>query len=142
MRKSWVQQQSGNVVQFPRRNPPGKTPLCDGPQAMRQPPSPYDRGPSIAALAWLKELPAQAVPVVLASRFPRIVNRLARFWDSPRMIDACFEELLIDHRGNRKGFPDEVLAELLTLAQYHRAVHKPLDIDLWQRARPLKATGS
>jgi hypothetical protein len=116
--------------------------MRDNPRAMRQPPSPYDEQLSLSAVAWLKELPAEAVPVVLVNRFPRIVNRLARFWDSPQMIDACFEDLLADPRGKRQGFPDEVLAEIYGLAQYHRGVRKPLDIDIWEQARALRATGS
>jgi hypothetical protein len=91
------------------------------PASMRQPPSPYDKTLSLAALGWLSELALEVAPLALASRFPRIVNRLARFWDSPQMIEAYFEDLLIDRRGNRQGFPPRILNELLVLAKYHRA---------------------
>ncbi|HEY4040162.1 MAG TPA: hypothetical protein VGM15_15185 [Burkholderiaceae bacterium] len=114
--------------------------MRNNPKAMRQPPSPYDESLAISALAWLKELPPEAVPVLLVNRFPRIVNRLARFWDSPQMIDAYFEDLLVDPCGKRQGFPDEVLAEIYALAQYHRALRKPLDIDVWEQARALRAS--
>ena len=99
--------------------------------SMRQPPSRYDQALSLAAVAWLAELPENVAPLALANHYPRIVNRLSRFWDSPRMIDTYFEELLVDRRGRRQGFPKKVLTELYGLAEYHRARHKSATCDLW-----------
>jgi len=70
-------------------------------------------------------------PAALASQFPRIANRLARFWDSPRMIDEYMEQLLIPKRSKRKGFPDKVLAELYALSEYHRARRAGAQNRLW-----------
>jgi hypothetical protein len=103
----------------------------EDPATRRQPPSPHDAALNRSAAAWLAELPERVVPLVLAHQFPRIVNRLSRFWDSPRMLDAYFEELLIDTRGRRKGFPMRVLDELRTLAAHHRSLHKSESTDLW-----------
>jgi hypothetical protein len=101
------------------------------PASQRQPASQYDAALNLAAIAWLSELPQEVAPLALAKQFPRIVNRLSRFWDSPRMIDEYFRQLLIDGRGKRKGFPQKVLNELHALAQYYRALHKTDTSDIW-----------
>jgi hypothetical protein len=111
------------------------------PASLRQQASPYDRSLSLATVAWLSELPQEIVPLTLAHHFPRIVNRLARFWDSPRMIDEYLKELLVDRRGKRKGFPPKIADELCRLAEYYRAVHGPENTDLWDSVPYSKSGG-
>jgi hypothetical protein len=101
------------------------------PAALRQPPSRYDATLNLAAIAWLGELPQEVAPLAVAKQFPRIINRLSRFWDSPQMMDEFFRQLLVDRRGKRKGFPQKVKSELYTLAEYYRALHKTENSDLW-----------
>jgi hypothetical protein len=113
-----------------RRNPSWPHRPAD-PASQRQPASQYDAALNLAAIAWLSELPQEVAPLALAKQFPRIVNRLSRFWDSPQMIDEYFRQLLIDGRGKRKGFPQKVLNELSALAQYYRALHKADTSDVW-----------
>lgn len=48
-------------------------------------------------------------------RFMRIANELIKRWKGPD-IDAYLESLLIDTRGNRMGFPEDVLEEIMLLA--------------------------
>jgi hypothetical protein len=108
---------------------------------MRQAPSQYDSALNVAAVAWLSELPQEVAPLALAKQFPRIVNRLSRFWDSPRMIDEYFKQLLVDRRGKRKGFPQKVVTELYALAEYHRALHQTESSDLWDSIPYRKPTG-
>jgi hypothetical protein len=97
--------------------------------AQRQPASPYDRAVNAAAIRWLAELPEAIRPNQTALHYPRIVNRLARFWDTPAMARECFEDLLVEKRPGRKGFPGEILSELRALQNY------------WQTARPVSAGG-
>ena len=106
-------------------------PKVDDPTRRRQPASPYDRSLNRSTIGWLNELPRVVVPMALATQFPRIVNRLARFWDSPAMIEECFRDLLVDRRGGRKGFPEPILDELYALAQYYCTLHKNLEAELW-----------
>jgi hypothetical protein len=110
------------------------------PARHRQPESPYDRSLNRATIAWLKELPQPLVPVALASQFPRIANRLSRFWDAPKMMEQCFAELLLNKRGRRKGFPKNVVDELHMLAQYYRALHEQSDTDVW-KSIPYRRSG-
>jgi len=97
----------------------------------RQPPSPYDRSLTRSAVNWLHELPAGVRPREAPLRFPRILNRLSRYWDSPRMLDEIFAELLVDRRVGRKGFPPPILDEIRTLYSHFRALHPQHSTDLW-----------
>jgi len=99
--------------------------------AQRLPPSPYDRSLDRAAVGWLHALPAAVRPHQAPLRFARILNRLARYWDSPNMVERIFDELLVDRRVGRKGFPRDVLAEIHCLHAYFRALHPPKVRDLW-----------
>ena len=67
------------------------------------------------ATRWYAELPAEARPELLAARFPAIVNKLALAWPQASRASALLEELLIDWRGGRSGFPWGVFSELLRL---------------------------
>jgi hypothetical protein len=58
-------------------------------------------------------------PKELATRYPRIVNRIAREWRAPAALDRYFEELLMDTRGNRQGFPLKIVMELSTLRELY-----------------------
>jgi hypothetical protein len=111
------------------------------PASLRQPPSQYDAALNLAARAWLGELPQEIAPLALAKQFPRIVNRLSRFWDSPQMMHEYFQQLLLDRRGKRKGFPQKVMNELYALAEYYRALHKTTNSDVWDSIPYRKPTG-
>jgi hypothetical protein len=108
----------------------------DDPKRFRQPSSSHDGHLNLSANAWLKELPPDVVPVALANRYPRIVNRLSRFWDSPKMISECFRELLVHRRSGRDGFPEDVLLELFALDQYYHETHKTPETDTWASTPP------
>jgi len=58
-------------------------------------------------------------PKELASRYPRIVNKIARDWRMPSQLDRYFQELLMDTRGNRQGFPLKIVMELSTLREHY-----------------------
>jgi hypothetical protein len=56
------------------------------------------------------------------NRFLRIANELCRLWESPE-ADHYIDSLLLDDRGDRMGFPIEVLDDLMFLAgvRWHRS---------------------
>jgi len=70
-------------------------------------------------LTWVAGLPSDVQPTALLGHFARIANLLAASWGDRKTFDACMESLLTDRRGKRKGFPPEVLTELMAL-QRHR----------------------
>lgn len=47
--------------------------------------------------------------------FPGIVNKIALAWPEPARARELLDELLIDRRGNRSGFPKGAFGELLRL---------------------------
>jgi len=72
-----------------------------------------------SAIRLLEQLPPTLRLVALRGQFPRILNRLADAWHSPRAFDALTRSLLIDDRGQRQGFPFEVVTELTELREYY-----------------------
>lgn len=66
----------------------------------------------------LEHLPAEVRPDRLALDYPRIVNEMRLRWTDTGSLMAYFTELTTDSRGNREGFSDEVLAEILALKEH------------------------
>jgi hypothetical protein len=79
---------------------------------------------------WMDSLPPSLRPETLARDFPRIANHLCELWKRPVRCDEYFEQLLIDRRGGRKGFPSAVAMELSRLAA-HYAVIYPYRRSIW-----------
>ena len=73
------------------------------------------------ATAMLESLPLELRLVVLRGHYPRLLNSLAKVWNAPKAFDDAIDALLIDRRGNRQGFPFEVLQELTDLRLHHEA---------------------
>jgi hypothetical protein len=57
---------------------------------------------------------------IIESRFPRIAATIREQWGK-RSLDDYFSGLVIDRRGDRKGFPMEVLSAIMELARLHAA---------------------
>ena len=68
---------------------------------------------------WLRRLPVSVRPQELCSAYPRVANRIALCWDDLTLVDVVFNELLLDRRGGRAGFPSVVASELLRLHALH-----------------------
>lgn len=77
-----------------------------------------DRALTGAALDWLMALPADLRPRRLCESFPRIVNLVAQQWPDPVRRLAVLDGLLVDSRGNRRGFPPEELREIQLLRHH------------------------
>jgi hypothetical protein len=84
-------------------------------EARRRPAQPADRALAGATIDWLLSLPPPLRPRRLGERFPRLANALAQNWRDPVLRTALIDELLIDRRGGRQGFPPEVRGELEAL---------------------------
>ena len=55
-------------------------------------------------------------PAHLEKSFDRILTRIEQLWGRPEIGDY-FSELLMDARGGRKGFPKEVMKEIMMLRE-------------------------
>jgi hypothetical protein len=75
------------------------------------------------ANAWMAELPESARPRQLALRYARLVNRLCNVWKEPLKCERLLDDLMMDRRGGRKGFPLNVANELATLRDHYFKLH-------------------
>ena len=70
-------------------------------------------------LEWAFKLPREVQPHELLRSFGRVANLLAANWDDAEATVACLQDLLVDTRGCRQGFPPKVANELLVLQTYY-----------------------
>lgn len=61
------------------------------------------------------------------------MNRIALLWDSPKLAERYFDELLIDDRGGRQGFPLNVLSELFSLKEHYLTKVYPKPASKWDQ---------
>lgn len=59
------------------------------------------------------------------SRFPHVLNRLAAHWENPKGFREASDDLLVDRRGGRQGFPAETVQELHTLRRWYEQQVEP-----------------
>lgn len=71
-------------------------------------------------------------PYSLENKYPRVFNKIMSLWDSPEM-DAYFMDLIVDTRGGREGFPEDVATEIVHLSLIHSAHHQSKQkADVWE----------
>lgn len=82
-------------------------------------------------MAWLSALPHDVRPRALAIYYPRIFNKIAELWGRPLLCEKYLDELLLDERGTRKGFPPDVAGEITTLKNYFISTAKTQHFGVW-----------
>ena len=75
-------------------------------------------------LEWVEALPPRVRPMALLRQFARVANLIAATWGDVEAFETYIESLLTDKRGNRKGFPPEIVEELSALEVYRLAVER------------------
>lgn len=88
-------------------------------ESMRAPARETDRTLAMETRLWMLRLPPKLRPTALAESFPRVVNRIARDWSDNFMLEVCFEDLMVDRRGGRRGFPKPALREIKRLHHFN-----------------------
>ena len=83
--------------------------------------------PLPATIQWAAKLPPDVRPMNLLRQFPRIANALASSWGDPALLRPYLDELFVDRRGNRQGFPPEVMAELFALRTFYEGLYPTHD---------------
>ena len=91
-----------------------------------------------AAQAWLASIEEPIRPKELAAAYPRIVNRMATLWGSPRRMNRYFEQLLTSTREFRVGFSLGIVTELTVLKDYYQTKVFPVPHDAWDLAEENK----
>lgn len=85
---------------------------------------------------WLEKLPENVRPNAVVEQFPRIANQLSSLWKHPDELLEYIDELLVDRRGKRAGFPMEVAMELASIKDYYEMnVHPDSKAYLWDPRR-------
>ena len=76
-------------------------------------------------------------PHKLEERFPRLIDKIVDAWHSPELASAVFDELLVDRRGGRQGFPPDIAREIYRLSvAYDKLRGTPqADGDVWAHER-------
>ncbi len=80
---------------------------------------------------WVSQLPESVRPRRLPIEYPRIANELAGVWGKAKGCTACLDQLLIDRRGERSGFSNEIALELAVLKDYVETVLYPTAQTVW-----------
>jgi hypothetical protein len=78
---------------------------------------------SDAAAAWIAELPPSVQPRQLALRYARLANRLCEVWPTPARCEKLLDDLMMDRRGGRRGFPLAIANELAALRDHYFRLH-------------------
>lgn len=73
--------------------------------------------------AWMENLPPEVRPHAIYHRIPRIANAVAAVWARPDATEALLGNLLVDRRGGRKGFAEDILNEINRLQAYYVTLH-------------------
>ena len=81
---------------------------------------------------WLATLPAAVRPQTLATGFARVANALRLTWSRPEACLDYFDDLLIDRRGDRLGFPADVVIEIAVLKDYYQSAVHPSEQSVWE----------
>lgn len=82
----------------------------------------YQPTPNIKELMpWVQQLREDVRPRNLIIQYPRIAIQLAELWKYPVACEKYLNELMLDDRGTRQGFPPEVAVEITALIAYFNA---------------------
>jgi hypothetical protein len=81
----------------------------------------------------LDSLPSDVRPKITAAKFPHIMNLVSGSWHEPKAFVQTLDELLIDDRGGRAGFPFDIIVELTDLREYYFSTVRPEARKLWDR---------
>jgi hypothetical protein len=87
-----------------------------------------------AALRLLVKLDTKIALHEVSVQYPRVLNRIAAAWESPLAAERCFDELLLDARGTRQGFPPSVVNQIASLWHHYETHVFRKRIDPWEQA--------
>lgn len=100
---------------------PNPAPSRTGPMA-RPPREPLDDG----ARRLLQTPDVQALLVITSAQFPHVINRISAAWGDADVLLHLLDELLLDDRAKRQGFPLDVALELSNLRTHYELRVAPI----------------
>jgi hypothetical protein len=87
---------------------------------------------------WMESLGDDTRPKEIPTVYPRIANALCRLWNTPKACLTYLDELLIDRRGGRTGFPGGIVLEIASLKDHYETAVHPSMQTTWDH---IKAAG-
>jgi hypothetical protein len=81
----------------------------------------------------IDSLPKALRPLAIIAEFPHIMNLIASSWHEPRIFVQTLDELMMNERGNRAGFPFAIIVELTDLREHYFSSVRPEARKLWDR---------
>jgi hypothetical protein len=94
-------------------------------EPIRRPSTAPDRELKVYGIKFLAALPVTVRPLKLGEKYPRIVNTLGLLRGQPTSFRAYFDDLFVDNRGDRQGFPPDIEEELARLKVFFETVVWP-----------------
>lgn len=79
-------------------------------------------------------------PFALEQKYARILNKITDLWNTPE-IDDYFADLMMDKRGDRQGFPQDVAREIMVLNKTHEMLKQQTaseSSDPWEQEQAKK----
>ena len=128
-----VQTKRNKPAQSQATSPHGTSPQ-EGHETLRKA-SPAS-APLPRTFEWVASLPRDVQPTALMRHYPRIANVIAAAWRDSKALRSYMDCLFTDNRGDRQGFPPDVLDELLALREYYDTVdtaNRPIWVDVPKR---------
>jgi hypothetical protein len=59
--------------------------------------------------------------IIIGELYPNISNKIAALWGSVQ-LHKYLNQVIIDDRGNRQGFPQPIISALMRIYQHHTTV--------------------
>jgi hypothetical protein len=107
---------------------------------VRRPEREGDRALTGTTRHWFRRLPPRRRPSRLCMLFPRVANRIAWCWHDVALSAQVLEDLLVDRRGGRRGFPPAVVRELQRLREFNDQQRVEMQPEtLWETVSRLAA---
>jgi len=110
--------------------------LLDGEEQI-QPPSQTQAAPAQRVmgnkrLADLFAATPDKYPYALEASYGRILERIMSLWDDPIALQVLFEDLMVDKRGGRQGFPSPVTNDIYRLSVMYDSLRESAqELDPW-----------
>lgn len=76
-------------------------------------------------------------PTALEGKYARVFNNIMKYWGTPK-CDEYFEDLIVDKRGGRQGFPPDVAGDIVRLSKVHARVMEVRAAQLAPKGDPWK----
>jgi hypothetical protein len=88
-------------------------------KARRAPLANADRALQSETHEWLRQIPRWLHPTQLCRYHPRLANRIAQRWTDAPQVARLLSDLMIDRRGQRRGFAPRINEEIERLYRHN-----------------------